>query len=204
MRLGIFGGSFDPVHYGHLLLAESAREQARLDEVWFVPAAVPPHKQAKTLSDDRHRVEMLQLAIGGHKAFQVSEIELQRGGASYTFETLEQIHAQRPSDDLFFLMGGDSLRDLSTWRNPQRICELASILVVHRPDALVPDWEVLRAMMSAERFAAAPPMVVEMPLVDFSSTDIRARVAQGRSIRYRLPPAVEKYIETQRLYRGEK
>ncbi len=200
MRLGIYGGSFDPIHFAHLLLAESCREQAALDEVWFMPAAVPPHKLAKKLSADKHRIEMLQLAIGGHQAFRVSTIELDRGGASYTFETLEQIHAERPGDELFFLMGGDSVRDLPTWRRPERICELATMLVVHRREALVPDIAALRPLMSAERYAAAPPRLVEMPLVELSSTDIRERARAGRSLRYRLPAAVAKYIETHGLY----
>lgn len=200
MRLGIFGGSFDPVHFGHLLLAECAREQARLDEVWFLPSAVAPHKRNRQVSPDRQRVEMLQLAIGGHEAFRVSTIEVDRGGVTYTFETLEQIHAERPGDELFFLMGGDSVRDLPSWRKPQRICELATIVAVQRPDAPVPDVESLRPLVSPERFAAAPPVIVAMPLIDLSSTDIRQRVGQGRSIRYRLPAAVEKYIETHRLY----
>jgi nicotinate-nucleotide adenylyltransferase len=201
MRLGIFGGSFDPVHYGHLLLAESCREETALDEVWFVPAAVPPHKRDKTITADRHRVEMLQLAIGGNEAFKLSTIELDRGGVTYTYETLEAIHAERPHDELFFLMGGDSLRDLHLWRKPDVICQLATIVVVDRPDVLEPSLDTLRPLMTPERFAAAPPRMVPMTLVDFSSTDIRDRARDGRSMRYRLPPAVAKYIEAHDLYR---
>src|SRR5262249_55888086 len=130
MRLGLFGGSFDPVHYGHLLLAETCREQCRLDAVWFVPAAVPPHKQARELSSAENRVEMLKLAIAGNEAFSVYQMEIERGGVSYTVDTLEQLHAEDPTRELFFLMGADSLADLPTWRNPRRICELAIPLIV--------------------------------------------------------------------------
>src|SRR5688500_10806095 len=122
MRLGLFGGTFDPVHYGHLLLAEACREQCRLDELWFVPAAVPPHKQERTLSPAKERVEMLRLAVGGHPAFSVSTLEIDRGGVSYTVNTLDAVRLSRPEATLFFPMGADSLVDLPTWREPRRIC----------------------------------------------------------------------------------
>ena len=112
MRLGLYGGSFDPVHYGHLLLAECCREQCRLDAVWFVPAAVPPHKQDATLSPANQRIEMLQLAIGGHESLAVYRGEIERGGVSYTVDTLEQLHREEPQRELFFLMGADSLADV--------------------------------------------------------------------------------------------
>src|SRR4029077_3920571 len=120
MRLGLLGGSFDPVHYGHLILAESCREQCRLDAVWFVPAAIPPHKQNNKLSAPANRIEMLKLAIGGHEAFSVYTGEIDRGGVSYTVDTLQQLHDQEPQCELFFLMGADSLADLPTWRQPER------------------------------------------------------------------------------------
>ncbi len=114
MRLGLYGGSFDPVHYGHLLLAESCREQCRLDAVWFAPASIPPHKQGRTLSQAADRIEMLKLAIGGHEPFTVFTGEVDRGGVSYTVDTLAQLHEELPSAELFFLMGADSLADLPT------------------------------------------------------------------------------------------
>ena len=118
-RLGIFGGSFDPVHYAHLLLAESCREQCNLDEVWLLPAASAPHKLQRQPTSARHRVEMLRLAIGGHRALHVSTLEIDRGGISYTFETLEAIHQQSPETELFFLMGADSLEDLPHLAQPR-------------------------------------------------------------------------------------
>jgi nicotinate-nucleotide adenylyltransferase len=201
MRLGIFGGSFDPVHCGHLLLAESCREQCRLDAVWFVPAAVPPHKQERKLSSDADRVEMLKLAIGGNEAFSVSTWEIDRGGVSYTVDTLQQLHDEDPARELFLLMGADSLADLPTWREPARICSLAIPVVVRRNGSPEPDDSGLAKLMPPERLAVARKHFVETPLIDLRATEIRSRVAAGQSIRYRTPRAVEKYIETHGLYR---
>ena len=130
MRLGIFGGSFNPVHYGHLLLAESCREACALDEVWLVPAAVPPHKQGVVLAPAKARLEMLELALAGNEHLRPSSIELDRGGVSYTVDTLARIAAEKPGATLFLLMGADSLADLPTWREPARICSLATPVVV--------------------------------------------------------------------------
>ncbi len=140
MKLGILGGSFDPVHFGHLLLAECCRETCQLDEVWFVPAAVPPHKQSRQMSDGRLRVEMLTRAVADHPAFRVSGIEIQRGGVSYTVDTLQRLQESMPKADLFFLMGADSLCDLPHWRQPKRICQLATPVIVRRPDCQRPIW----------------------------------------------------------------
>jgi nicotinate-nucleotide adenylyltransferase len=203
MRLGIFGGTFDPVHYGHLILAECCREQIALDEVWFLPAAVPPHKQGRELTEGPGRVEMLQLAIGGHPAFEVCRYELERGGVSYTVDTLAEIHRSDPSRELFFLMGADSLRDLRGWKDPARLCQLAIPVVVARagtPDEAL-DLSGLAALVSAERLDAIRAHRVVMPTIDLSASDLRKRVAEGRSIRYLTPRAVEKYIEEHGLYR---
>lgn len=201
MRLGIFGGTFDPVHYGHLLLAETAREQCRLDQVWFVPAAVPPHKQQRTITEADHRVEMLKLALAGDEAFQVSTCELDRGGVSFTVDTLAELVQADPARELYLILGADSLADLPHWREPRRICELATLIVAHRAGSATPNLDCLGELVSAERRAQFDQYQIEMPRVDLSSSDIRARVAMGRSIRYRTPRAVEKYIETAGLYR---
>ena len=203
MRLGIFGGSFDPVHYGHLLLAECCREQCRLDRVWFVPAAVAPHKIGRTLTPGPQRVDMLRLAIGGQEEFAVSTVEaLDRGGVSYTVDTLETIHAEQPEDELFLLVGSDSLADLPNWREPRRICELALPVAVCRAGGPPADFGAIAPLVSAERSEAIRQQQVEMPLVDLRASEIRRRVATGLSIRYRTPRAVEKYIEAESLYRG--
>lgn len=203
MRIGVYGGSFDPVHYGHLLLAETCREQCRLDEVWFVPALTPPHKQSRVMSPAKLRVEMLQLAIGGTVPFRVVTTEIDRGGVSYTVDTLAEFHQQRPGDEFFMLMGADSLDDFPTWRSPQRICELAIPLVVRRAGAPPPDFSVLTSVTTPERLSQIRQHAVEMPIIDLSSTELRSRVNSGLSIRFRTPRAVEQFIATHRLYREQ-
>ena len=203
MRLGLFGGSFDPVHYGHLLLAECAREQLKLDEVWLLPAAVPPHKQARELALAKARLEMLELALAGHEQLRASALEIERGGVSYTVETLSGVRQQRPEAQLFLLMGADSLRDLPTWREPSRICDLAIPAVVRRSGSPEPDFGVLGSLISPQRLKEIRAAQVEMPLIELSSTELRRRAAAGQSLRFRTPRAVEKYIETHGLYRDK-
>lgn len=200
MRLGLFGGSFDPVHFGHLLLAECCREQCRLDQVCFLPAAVPPHKQGRQLTPGKTRIEMLQLAIGGHDRFAISRYELDRGGVSYTVDTLRYYQSEDPEGELFLLMGADMLHDLPNWREAAAVCELAIPVVVRRPRVKEPDFSCLPRMASPERVDLIRLHQVEMPQIDFSSTEIRRRVSAGLSIRYQVPRAVEKYIQTHRLY----
>ena len=200
MRLGLFGGSFDPVHYGHLLLAEACREQLPLDAVWFVPAATAPHKVSQTPASAQQRVEMLRLAIGGQPAFDVCELELERGGVSYTVDTLRAIAEQVSSRELFLLVGADTLTDLPTWREPQEICRLALPVVVGRPGSAPPDYDRLSGVASPERIEQMKRQQVEMPLAGLSSREIRRRVAEGRSIRYMTPRGVEEYIKAAGLY----
>lgn len=200
MRIGIFGGSFDPVHYGHLLLAELCRESCRLDEVRLVPAAVPPHKQDQGRAADEHRVAMLELAIGAHPQLQVWDVELKRGGVSYTVDTLRALREAQPNDELFFLMGADSLYDLPNWREPKEICELATIVVVDRPGSNPVDFDVLSKITTPERLDSFRSNLVTMPQLEISSSEIRQQVGSGRSIRFQTPRAVEKYIETAKLY----
>ncbi|MCA9119905.1 MAG: nicotinate (nicotinamide) nucleotide adenylyltransferase [Planctomycetaceae bacterium] len=202
-KLGVFGGSFDPIHFGHLLLAESCREQCALDQVLFVPAAVAPHKQSRTMTSARDRIEMLRLAIGGHEQLAVSTIEIDRGGVSYTVDTLAALAEQYVGSSLFFLMGADSLKELPTWREPHRLCELAVPLVVRRAGSPEPDFSVISHLVGQARLDEIREHQVEMPIVELSSTEMRRRVAARRSIRYRTPRAVEKYIETHGLYRSE-
>ncbi|MHB1033817.1 MAG: nicotinate-nucleotide adenylyltransferase [Pirellulales bacterium] len=199
MRLGVFGGTFDPVHYGHLLLAECCREQCKLNQVAFLPAAVPPHKQ-RALTAGATRIEMLELAIAGHEAFTVSRLEIDRGGVSYTVETLVRLREEDPEGELFLLLGADSLVDLPHWKDARRICQLAMPVVVARPGIEL-DFGCLAGLVDAQRLDAIRQHQVEMPRVEFSSTDIRQRVAARRSIRYRTPRAVERYIEAAGLYR---
>jgi nicotinate-nucleotide adenylyltransferase len=205
MRIGVFGGSFDPVHFGHLIAAECAREQARLDRVVFVPAAAPPHKPGRILAEGRHRLEMLALAIGGHDAFGVSSLELDRGGTSYTVDTLTTLATVHPGDALVLLLGPDALAGLPTWREPRRIAALAEIVPVER-DALDDLSAAMVAggladLLGPEAVAALLARRVRMPAVGIRATDLRASIAAGQSIRYRTPRAVERYIATHGLYR---
>lgn len=200
MRLGILGGSFNPVHYGHLLLAESAREQLALDEVWLIPAAVSPFKVGQEQAPAKARLEMLELALAGSEHLRASSLEIDRGGISYTVETLAEIARQQPAAKLFLLMGADALRDFPNWREPARICELATPAVVRRGGAPDPDFSSLVSLVFPERRSEIRSAQVQMPLIELSSTELRARAAAGHSLRYRTPRAVEKYIETHRLY----
>jgi len=202
-KLGIFGGSFDPIHYGHLLLAETCREQCRLDRVLFVPAAVPPHKRSQAMTAGRDRIEMIRLAIGGHEQLAVSTIEIDRDGVSYSVDTLSALAEQQPGSSLFFLMGADSLKDLPTWREPQKLCELAVPLVVRRAGSPEPDFSSISHLVTTARLEKIREYQVEMPIIELSSTEIRQRVASGRSIRYRTTRAVEKFIEANGLYRSQ-
>ena len=195
MRLGIYGGSFDPVHYGHLLAAEQCREQCALDELWFVPAAVPPHKRDEALTPGQQRAEMLELAVAGMPHFRVSRIELDRAGPSYTVDTLLALQQNDPSRELFLVLGADSVSDFPTWREPRRIAELATLLVVNRGHT-PPDLTCL-----AELTGPRAPIVVSMPAVDLSATDIRRRIRERRSIRFMTPRAVEVYLGEHELYR---
>jgi nicotinate-nucleotide adenylyltransferase len=201
MRVGIFGGTFDPVHLGHLILAEQSREQARLDEVWFVPAPRPPQKEGQAITRFEQRVEMLALALAGQPAFRIDEVEKERTGPSYTADTLAELARRHPQHDFCLLIGGDALHDLPTWRQPQRIVELATLVVSARPG-----YPVLEADELCRRLGLGPGgvrmAVVETSLIEIGSRHLRRRVAAGRSIRYEVPRAVEVYIQEKRLYRG--
>lgn len=201
MRLGLLGGSFDPVHYGHLLLAECAREQLGLDEVWFLPAAGAPHKQQRQQTGITLRVQMLELATAGNPAFCVSDLEARRGGTSYTVDTLEVLRAAEPDRELVFLLGADMLNDLPHWRRAGRVCELATIAAACRTGVPEPDFDRLLEISSPERVAHFVRHQFDMPGVELSSSGIRARVADGKSIRYQTPPAVEQFITALGLYR---
>jgi nicotinate-nucleotide adenylyltransferase len=205
VRIGVFGGSFDPVHIGHLLAAECCREQAGLDRVLFVPAAIQPHKQDRQLASGQHRMEMLALATGGNDAFAVSGDELERGGVSYTVDTLERLKARHPDDDLRLILGPDAFLGLPTWREPRRIIDLAEILAVEREslddlsDAATRG--PLETLLGRERLDRVIAERVRLPAIGIRASDLRAAVAAGQSIRYRTPRAVECFIATHGLYR---
>ncbi len=198
MRLGVFGGTFDPVHLGHLILAEQCREQCELDEVWFIPTSNPPHKNSAELSDGKYRAEMLELATAGYPQFVVSRIELERHGTTFTLDTLRQLHNEDSSRELFLLIGADSLADLPTWREAGRIAQLSTIVVVNRGDRPLSDLAALESQLSAK--VVSQIQNVTMPGIDISATDIRTRIQSGKSIRFLVPRSVEAYITEHKLY----
>lgn len=198
MKLGIFGGTFDPIHLGHLLLADQCRDACDLDEVWFVPAASPPHKDDSKITPANHRAEMVELATAGCPDLNVSRIELNREGPSYTVDTLQEIAEAEPERELFLIIGADSLTDLVTWREPEKIASLATIVAVNRGREVLPDQPALVERLG--EFIAGRIQNVAIPPVDISSTEIRARVSAGQSIRFMTPRAVEVLIRQSGLY----
>ncbi len=200
MRLGIFGGSFDPIHNGHLQLAECCCAQAGLDAVWFVPAAVQPHKPHGPVASDADRVAMLRLAIEEKPCLAVSTIEIDRGGVSYTVDTLRSIQEDQPAAKLFFLMGADTLHDLPNWYEPAEVLRLATPLVVHRAGEPAPDFEVLVGLVDAERLTEIRDLQVEMPPVDISSSDLRERFATDEPCEGLLPSTVAEWIAERQIY----
>jgi nicotinate-nucleotide adenylyltransferase len=200
MRIGIFGGTFDPVHLGHLIIAEQAREQAHLDQVWFVPSARPPHKLEKPITPFDRRAEMLQLAVAGQTNFLVDLIEKDRPGPSFTVDTLADVHRLQPGNDYYLILGADCLPDFPGWREPERIVDLATILVAARPGWPVwPAGQLAAALGLADagRIRLEP---IVMPQIEISSSDLRTRAAEGRSLLYFVPRAVEVYIREKKLY----
>jgi nicotinate-nucleotide adenylyltransferase len=203
MRIGIFGGTFDPIHFGHLLVAEQAREQAELDQVWFLVSARPPHKAGQPITPFDRRAEMLTLALAGYEdRFRVETIEKDRPGLSYTADTLDALEEQHPKTDWFLILGADSVHDLPGWHEPVRIIDRATILVAGRPGHSI--WS---AAELAGRLGLAADRVrlraAEIPLIDIASRDLRRRAAEGRSLLFQLPRAVEVYIRERRLYRPQ-
>jgi len=210
-RVAVFGGSFNPIHYGHLLLADEVLELLSLDRVLFVPAAVPPHKLGTEMAPADDRAAMVRLATAGHPGFAVSDIELRRRGPSYTVDTLEELAAG--GDQLLLVIGSETFLDLLSWREPVRIARLARLVIVPRVgSAFDPDGAAAQKVL---REIGAPPFVqVEHPPVPaqgtvivhatslpISASDLRSRVREGRSLAYRVPEAVVNYIAARGLYR---
>jgi nicotinate-nucleotide adenylyltransferase len=197
-RIGILGGTFDPIHLGHLIIATELRAALRLDRVRFVPAADPPHKPDQRLTPSGDRVAMIQCAIAGHSEFEIDVIELERPGPSFTNDTLVELHRREPDADFVFLMGADSLRDLPTWRAPERILALAEIGVALRPDVELDLAEIYVTLPSA----LGRVTVVPVPLIGISSRDLRQRAREGRPLAFQVPEAVAQYILEHQLYQS--
>ncbi len=188
MRTGIFGGSFDPPHVGHLIVAEGIRDLLQLDRVIWIPAATAPHKQGNTHSSAEHRSAMVRMTVSGNESFEQSDLEIGRGGVSYTVDTLKQLKRRYPSDEMFLLLGMDSYADFPEWREPERIAELASLIVYPRHGVELVDTSSFQAM------------TVDLPRVEISSSMIRKRVRSRESIRYLVADPVRSYIARNELY----
>ena len=206
-RYGIYGGAFDPIHLGHLLLAESCLRQASLDRVFFVPTGMSPHRSGKDSyrATAEDRFNMIETAITGYDEFWVSRYELDRQETSYTVETLRHFHQSFAlvEPQFFLLMGADMFNDLPNWREAGEICHLALPLAVARPDTAAPYFAALNSITTAARLEEIRKSAVMMPQIGISSTLIRNRVAAGESIRFQVPRGVESYIETHKLYRTQ-
>jgi nicotinate-nucleotide adenylyltransferase len=185
--IGLFGGSFDPVHHGHLIVGEVAREKLGLEELRFLPAREQPFKRGRHRTSPEHRAAMLSLAISGSPGLAVERTELNRAGPSYTVDTLDELRKQEPGSEFLLLLGADAAAELPAWYEAERIHRLARVVVFARPGSQVPELPGI-----AE--------IIEVPAVDISATEVRRRVARGLPIRYWVPDAVAEYIARHQLY----
>ena len=214
-RIGLFGGTFDPIHDGHLRAARRVQRRFGLDRIFFIPAAVPPHKARPDMAPARDRLRMTALAVAGRKTWTTSAVELRAGGPSYSIRTIEKMRRRFPRARLFFIVGADAFLEIQTWREWERVLRRCAFIVMPRPGsrlgaaarALGPAWKgALRRVPPGERLkddAFEPPAVFLLPIaaLPVSSTDIRARAREGRSLAGFVPRAVADYIRTKRLYR---
>ncbi len=192
MNIGIYGGSFNPPHLGHLIVLESVQDQLHFDKVLFIPAANPPHKNNPNLAPSAERLEMTRLAIEGNAVFQASDIEIKRDGRSYSIDTLDALAAGHPGDKFSLIIGADNFLEFETWRSAQDILTKAEVVVMNRPGF---------AVQPGKNEIARLARFVHVPNIGISSTDIRRRVKLGGSIRYLVPLSVEHYIRRKGLYR---
>jgi nicotinate-nucleotide adenylyltransferase len=196
-HIGILGGTFNPPHMGHLVMAQEALDQLDLERVVLLPVAVPPHKEAREDPGADARVELCRLAVAGDERLGVSTLEVERGGASYTVDTLRELHEREPEHDLTFIVGGDMAQSLPAWREPEAILALAQLAVAEREGVRREDIaRRLQPLHPGDRVA-----FFDMPRIDVSSSDIRRRVTEGRPIRYLVPDAVAAAIAQRNLYR---
>jgi nicotinate-nucleotide adenylyltransferase len=197
MRLGLLGGTFDPPHLGHLILAEVARDQLGLERVLFLPAGQPPHKPGRPISPLSHRLAMTKLAIADNPHFELNTADAHRPPPHYTYTLLPLLHEQYPQAECWLIIGGDSLRDFAAWREPGQVIAQCRLAVLPRPGASI-DWDMLEPAVPGLQAAVD---MLSGPSVAISGTEIRSRIADGRSARYLTLPAVLDYIEQQGLYR---
>ena len=199
-RIGIFGGSFDPIHNGHLLLAELCCESMELDRVLFLIANVSPFKTENVPGKNKDRTQMVNLAIGGNPKFEIDTREIDRGGISYTIDSVRSIAAESPDSNLYLLMGADALADIVKWREPEELFRMVTPCVISRGGFGDPNWDVLKPYVDPIRLIEIIMTKVHAPQIEISSYDLRNRIRLGKSVRYQIPPAVEMFIREHRLY----
>lgn len=200
-KIGILGGTFDPIHQGHLRMAYEAARQAKLDQVLFMPSKIPPHKRDRMISEEAQRAQMICLAIRGQEGFRYSDFELRRNGTTYTADTLRLLQEQYPEQQYYFIMGGDSFLQLESWSRPEEIMARAVILAISRDGLSMA--RMRRQAEGLEEKYQARIQVIRMPQMDISSSLIRDRVRQGRDITGLVPENVAVYIREHSLYRSE-
>jgi len=199
-KIGLFGGSFDPIHVGHLIIAEQFREGLALDEVRIVPAKVSPFKTESPPSSDKDRLEMIRLAIGANPHFSVDDSEIRRGGVSYTVDTVRAMQESEPQSDFYLLIGADSLVDLKKWREPSDLLSRVQLVVARRGGMPDPDWTSLMGIATPAQIEAIQRIRLDVPSMEIASRDIQRRVREGRSVRYLVPAAVEAYAKEHKLW----
>ncbi|MFC3882997.1 nicotinate-nucleotide adenylyltransferase [Bacillus songklensis] len=185
-KIGILGGTFNPPHIGHLIMANEVQDALKLDEIWFMPTYVPPHKATDIWTQPFHRLKMIEVAIVGHPSFSIQRIEFERRGKSYTYETMKILREQYPNSDFHFIIGADMIESLSEWHRIDELLHLVTFVGVNRP--------------GYSRQSPYPILQVEAPTIDLSSSLIREKIKKGQTIRYLVPDEVEKYIEENHLY----
>ena len=198
MKIGIFGGTFNPLHTGHLVVIESVRDQLHFDKIVFIPSANPPNKRDAILAPASKRLEMAQLAVAGNEHFEISDIEIRREGLSYTVDTVRELTALYPRDTLSLIMGSDNLLEFQTWKSPEEIISMVDITVMSRPGTAHQTPMIGKGL---KQDYARLATFVSVPQIGISGTDIRRRVKLRRSIRYLVPVQVEEYIYHSNLYR---
>lgn len=202
MRLGIFGGSFNPIHTGHLVVAEQLGDRLQLDQVIFIPNSQPPHKTGADLAAAEHRYRMVELAIADSPRFEISDVEIRRSGHSYSIDTVQHFRDRYPGVELYFLIGADTLPELPTWRSVAALIELCQFAVAARPGCELGQLDELRQLLPPSKVEEIRRHSVETTLIGISSTDIRRRLREGQSVRYLVPGSVRSYINRHGLYKG--
>lgn len=200
MKTGILGGTFNPIHQGHLILAENAYAQLALDKIIFIPSGISYLKDQKTIVDSTHRINMVSLAINGNNHFEASDIEIKREGNTYTYETLEALKSQNTQDELYFIGGADTLFNIDSWKCPDLIFKLCTLVIAPRDFA---EGKAIKdkADMLKDKYNASV-IILDSPNIDISSSSLRDRIKKGISVRYYMPDSVNEYIKTNNLYKA--